>query len=167
VQPIRAIADLPFRERPARELLNLTVHRAAPDPDYTGFGHCRADVSLEAKDGAVIHVREALVLALHCTDAALALGSSDLELEFFVDEVAAGYSVTTPLPAFLAVWLPRLCRPGGEQAVVLALCNPGRAVVRRPPGLDAATPLFYGLGDVETWFDAGIILTADGWATAE
>ena len=48
--PIRAIADLPFVRRDVRDLLNLSHHRATPDPDYTGFGHARVDALQLAGD---------------------------------------------------------------------------------------------------------------------
>lgn len=143
------------------QLLNLHVHRDAPDPDYTGFGHCRADVTLESADGSRQHVRDALVLALHCTEGTAL--PDDVELEFFVPEGGPDYSVTVLLSTFLATWLPRVCRDA--RAVVLALCNPGRAVIRRPAGL-GRVPLFYAAGDVETWFDDGIRLVADSWTSA-
>jgi hypothetical protein len=50
------------------------------------------------------------------------------------------------LSTFLDRWLPRLPR---TQALVLALCNPHRAVLHRPS--DAT--FYYANGDVESWLD--------------
>ena len=64
---------------------------------------------------------------------------------------------------FLARWLPRLPR---ASAIVLAMCNPHRARLRRPAGADG--PLHVALGDVFSWLDLDprgdrIRLAADTW----
>ncbi|HEU5059955.1 MAG TPA: hypothetical protein VFU21_25665 [Kofleriaceae bacterium] len=166
MQPIRSIADIPFRRRPALELLHLTTDRDQPDPDYTGFGHARLPrLTLEDGAGRRRDLDDALLLALHSCD----LGAprpDDVELEFFVDEVAPDYSVTALLSSFLAARLAPLS--AGARAVVLALCNPHLATLAQPPAA-GATPVWYALGDVESWLDpaAGtVILRAPAWRLA-
>ena len=170
MEPIRRIADLPFREREAFDLLHLDEIRDAPDADYAGYGHGRVDaVWLEGRDGAEPRlVRDALVLALHSCDDGAPL-ADDIELEFVIDEVADGYSVTALLSTFLEQWLPRVSRD--ERAIVLVACNPHRAVLSRPAPL-ATAPIHYALGDVESWLDPDdggprIRLVADTWRTME
>jgi hypothetical protein len=171
--PIRSLAEIPFCRMDPRDLLNLRGDREEPDPDYTGFGHCRADeVWLEDGRGGCVPVRDALILALHSCD----LGAphpDDVELEFFAEEVAPGYSVTALLSTFLAARLAEL--RGDEGAIVLAMCNPHRAEIPRPPSAGAA-PVYYALGDVESWLDddgggdcpwARLRLRAQAWRTAE
>lgn len=163
--PIRTLAEIPFLRQDPLDLLNLRVERERPDQDYTGSGHCRVDeVWLEDPDGCVA-VRDALILALHSCD----LGAprpDDVELEFFADEVAPGYSVTAMLSAFLGARLGEL--RGDERAIVLAMCNPHRATIARPPAA-GDTPVHYALGDVESWLDLDgprLRLRADAWRTA-
>ena len=160
---VLSIAQLPFRRRPPLEMLRLDEDRDAPDDDYTGFGHSRVEaLTLAGRDGSVV-VRDALVLALHCTDPGEAL-PDDIELEFVLDEVAPELSVSVMLSTFLGVWLPKL--RGDERAVVLALCNPHRATLPRPAGVDPATPLYYATGDVESWYHHGVRLAAESWRIA-
>jgi len=54
------ILELPFRERVVRDLLHLDQERAAPDPEYAGYGWAR--VGQLWLDDAL--VEDALVLAL-------------------------------------------------------------------------------------------------------
>lgn len=146
------IAELPFHERPVLELLHLDdPSRAAPDLDYAGFGHARIDrVAL----GDVI-VEDALLLAVHSADDGEPL-ADDVELEF----VLGDRSVTVLLSAFLDVWLTRLA--SGARAIVLVMCNPHRATI--PP---VGVPLYYAVGDVDSWLDDGIVrLVAETWRTA-
>ena len=169
MQPLRSIAEIPFRRRPALELLHLAVDRDLPDPDYTGFGHARiASIALDDAAGGCRVVGDALLLALHSCDLA-APRPDDVELEFFLDEVARGYSVTALLSTFLAARLPDL---RGAPAIVLAMCNPHRAVLPRPHAAGAA-PVWYALGDVESWLDADALggapsvrLRAPAWRVA-
>jgi hypothetical protein len=165
--PIRTLAEIPFRSREPLDLLNLREERATPQEDYTGFGHCRVDVVwLEDAAGRRVPVRDALLLALHSGDLGAAR-PDDVELEFFVDEVAPGYSVTALLSTFLSARLDELRRD--ERAIVLAMCNPHRAAIARPP-VAGATPLHYALGDVESWMDPDgprLRLRADEWRRAE
>jgi hypothetical protein len=150
------IAELPFAERPVLELLNLDdAARAAPDPDYAGFGHARIDrVALIGEGGRV--VEDALLVAVHSADDGDAL-VDDVELEF----VLGDRSVTVLLSAFLERWLPRLA--GDARAIVLVMCNPHRASIRPAAGV----PVHYALGDVESWLDGGDVrLVAEAWRVA-
>lgn len=132
------IADLPFRERPVLELLNLEGDRDEPDPDYAGYGWARVP-SVFLDD---VEVRDALVLALHSADDGEPL-PDDIELEF---ELSGGGAVTVLLSQFLADWLPKLPR---APVIVLAMCNPHRADL----DVEAGVPLYYAAGDVESWLD--------------
>ncbi|MSP63407.1 MAG: hypothetical protein EXR72_24305 [Myxococcales bacterium] len=169
MNPIRAIADLPFLRRDVLDLLNLRHHRDQPDPDYTGFGHARVDtIRLDAEGGEPCDVRDALLLAVHSTEEPEEL-AGDIELEFFVPEVGEDYSVTVLLSVFLRVWLPLL--RSDERAIVLVVCNPNRTLL---PATTAAgqTPLYYPLGDVASWLDVAdgrkyLRLHAGSWRRAE
>lgn len=170
MDPIRSIADIPFRERDVLELLNLDQERDAPDLDYCDFGYARARVvSLESRGHPepLPLVRDALILGLHAAEEPEVL-DRDIELEFFIDEVAEDYSVTALLSAFLDAWLPRLT--GGERAIILVLCNPHDADIPRPAAA-GATPVYYALGDVDSWLDIDdgsslVRLVADEWRMA-
>ncbi len=150
------IAELPFLERPVLELLHLEdASRTVPDGDYAGFGHARIDrVALVGTDG--VTAEDALLVAVHSADDGEAR-ADDVELEF----VLGDRSVTVLLSAFLERWLPRLA--GDARAIVLVMCNPHRAVIRA----DAGVPVYYALGDVESWLDGDDVrLVADTWRTA-
>ena len=155
MEPIRAIADLPFHRLDALDLLNLRAERDAPDADYAGYGHARVDAIYLEAQGAEADpprlVRDALLIAVHSADDPEAL-DDDLELEFVVPEVADDYSVTVLLSRFLPTWLPRVC--GDERAVVLVVCNPHHARLAVPATLAASgTRFYYPLGDVESWLE--------------
>jgi hypothetical protein len=156
------IADLPFVERPLRELLDLVIDRDGTNRDYAGFGWARgATVWLEAGDRPARRVDNALVIAVHAADDAEPL-ADDIELEFELPD----RPVAVLASAFLERWLPRL--PQGS-AIVLAICNRHRAVLRRP--VEASVPVHFALGDVLAWRDpeganevgGGIILSAEDW----
>lgn len=139
------ILELPFVERDARELLNLDGERAEPDHDYAGYGWARVgEIWLGAGDGALTSVRDALVLALHTADDAEPI-PDDIDLEF---ELPGRRPAAVLASLFLAKWLPRLPQ---ESAIVLALCNPHHAQLRRPA--EAKVPLYYATGDVHSWLD--------------
>ena len=167
--PIRAIADLPFVRRDVLDLLNLRHHRAAPDPDYTGFGHARVDaLQLEGDVGEPLEVRKALVLAVHSMEEPEEL-PGDIDLEFFLPEVSEDHSVTVLLSAFLRVWLPLI--RGDERAIVLVVCNPNQTLLPAPAAA-GRTPFYYPLGDVESWLHVAdgheeIRLAARSWRCAE
>ena len=152
------IADLPVRERPEHELLHLEVDRDLPSRDYAGFGWARVDrLWLAVGEEPGVAVADAIVLALHSSDDAEAL-TDDIELEFDLPE----RPVTVLASAFLARWLPLL---PDAAAIVLALCNPHHARLRRPA--EARGPVHFGKGDVASWREADgrIVLTAESWCT--
>jgi len=169
MEPIRTIAQLPFRRRDVLDLLQLREHRDAPDPDYTGYGYARADeIHLEGDSPEPRALHGALVLAVHSTEEPEEL-PGDIELEFFVPEVAADYSVTVLLSAFLRAWLPRVS--GDERAIALVVCNPRETRLARPAAA-GSTPLYYPLGDVASWLDGEdgrrrVRLVAGAWRLAE
>lgn len=141
---VTTIAELPFRERPLLELLNLEGDREAPDPDYVGFGWSRAPRLWLQEPGAPARtVDDAIVLGLHCPDDGEVL-SRDIELYFELDDDAI---VTVLASKFFATWLPRL--PTDASAIVLALCNPHEARLLCPPS--ARLPVHFALGWVESW----------------
>jgi len=159
---IARAADLPFRERPLLELLNVARDRDAPDPEYAGYGWARAPrLWLVAPEVAARHVDDALVLALHCPDDGEAL-ERDVELYF---ELPDGPPVTVLASTFLRCWLPRL--PRDVSAIVLALCNPQRASVPRPR--ESSVPLHFAQGEVESWIgrhDDRLELRAPAWVAS-
>ena len=153
------IAELPFHERPVLELLNLLGERSAPDTDYAGYGWTRVSRVWCAGADSGSYVDDALVLALHTADDAEPI-DGDVELEF---ELPGQPAVSVLLSSFLARWLPQLPQ---ASAIVLALCNPHRAIVPFPPA--AKVPVHYASGDVTSWLDDGgerIELVADTWST--
>lgn len=168
---LRSIAEIPFEERPLLTLLHLDEDRDSPDLDFAGYGFGRAESLWLARHEhpELVQVSDALILALHSADEGEEL-AGDIELEFVVDAVAEGYSVTVLLSDFIRIWLPRIA--GGERAIVLALCNPYRAVLPRPASA-GSTPVYFALGDVESWGDWGgggepsLTLVADDWRVAE
>ena len=158
--PPRTIAELPFAELPIRTLLHLEEDRAEPSRAYAGFGWARIDrlwLAIGEADGTPVD--DALVLALHSADDADAL-PDDVELEFELPDGEVAVLAST----FLERWLPRL---PPARAIVLALCNPHHARLRRPVALPAGATLHHGLGDVASWHepDRGdrILLTAEAW----
>ena len=138
------VRELPFRERPVRELLDLEEHRDGINRDYAGYGWARVDEIWLEQPGLAPPkpVQNALVLALHSADDAPAI-ADDIELYF---ELPDRKPVTVLASKFFADWLPRL---PGANAVVLALCNPHHAVLQLPTDV----PVYYATGDVEAWLD--------------
>lgn len=161
----RTIDEIPFDERPLRELLHLEVDRDLPSRNYAGVGWARApslwieSTNVQPRRKSV--VRDILVLALHSSDDGEVL-PHDIELEFDNSD----QPVTVLASAFLARWLPRLPRSSG---IVLALCNRHNALLRAPAGI--VVPLHYGFGDVASWREVAtdgserIILTAETWSS--
>lgn len=156
---VTSIVELPFHERPVLDLLNLTHDRAAPDPDYAGYGWARAPRLWLVEPGALDRrVEDVLLLALHCPDDGEARGG-DIELYFELPEQPP---VTVLASAFFARWLPRL--PRDVSAIVLALCNPHHASLPQPQG--TRLPLYFAHGEVESWIsrdDGRIELRAPSW----
>lgn len=156
---VASIADLPFRERPLLELLNLVDDRTEPDPDYAGYGWARAArLWLVAPEAPPRRLDDVLLLGLHCPDDGEVL-ANDIELYF---ELPEHPPVTVLASAFFARWLPRL--PKDVTAIVLALCNPQNASLPRPR--EATAPLHFAHGEVESWIacdDGRIELRAPSW----
>jgi hypothetical protein len=162
------VVDLPFRERPAIELLGFVEGRAELDHDYAGFGWARLP-SVWLVDDEEHRVDDALVLALHSPDDSEPI-SDDIELEFELEpgreaiepsgRREPGRSVIVMLSLFLEQWLPKLPK---ASAIVLVLCNPHRA---RPA---LGVPLWLADGDVEAWRDDAdrILLRAETWYTLD
>lgn len=155
---IPRLSELPFRRRPLFELLGFEFGRELLDLDYTGFGWAEPQrISLQSSRPSSLQpieepideqieqqIEEPLLLALHSADDAPPLGH-DILLELVLGQ---DRSVATPLSRFLAEWLPRL---PAHRPVVLALCNPQRAVL---PPLPGGRELWFGMGDVDSWLDA-------------
>ncbi|MBX3222126.1 MAG: hypothetical protein KF795_16530 [Labilithrix sp.] len=160
---VATIAELPFHERPLLEVLNLVDDRAAPDPDYVGYGWARASrLWLVEPDARSRPVDDALLLALHCPDDGEVL-ASDIELYF---ELQGQAPVTVLASTFFARWLPRL--PEDASAIVLALCNPHNASLPQPQA--TRLPLHFAHGEVESWRardDGRIELRASSWLRAD
>lgn len=177
MEPIRSIAEIPFHERDALELLGLAElrdERDGIDKEYDEYGYSRVELlSLHGSDRAEARrepliIRNALILAMHSADEGEVI-DDDIELEFFAEEVEEDYSVTVLLSEFLPKWLPQIS--ADERAIVLVLCNPHRATIARPAAL-SNTPLYYALGDVEATADYTdgrtlIDLFAGEWRLAE
>lgn len=132
------ILELPFAERPVLELLHFDETRTSVDRDYGGYGWSR--VPRIWLDGHPVD--DALVLALHSADDGEPL-PDDIELEF---ELPGAPSVSVLASQFLNTWLPHL---PPASAIVLAMCNPHHATLRRPAA--ATVPVYYATGDVESW----------------
>ena len=152
------IAELPFHQRPVIELLNLEhVARRGVNRDYAGYGWAAVDrVWLGGSEA--VPIDNALVLAVHSMDDSPAL-ADDVTLEFELADRSVGVRASR----FLEIWLPKLPR---RSAIVLAMCNPHRAVLRA----SADVPIHYAMGDVEAWFDVDfpgsrIRLAAATWCT--
>ena len=156
---IATIADLPFRERPVLELLNLVHDRAEPDADYSGYGWARTSRVWLVEPGVRPRpIDDALLLALHGADDGEAL-ADDVELYFELPEQAP---VTVLASTFFDRWLPRL--PADASAIVLALCNPHRASLPQPRR--TRLPVHFAHGEVESWIareDGRIELRAPSW----
>ena len=156
---IESIADLPFRERPLLEILDLASDRAELNDDHAGYGWARAcRVWLVGAGAEPRAVDDALVLALHCPDDGERL-ANDVELYFELPEQPP---VTVLASKFFERWLPRL--PREASAIVIALCNPHCAVLPRPE--QTSRPLYFACGDVESWMACDgdrIELRAPNW----
>ncbi len=140
------LAEIPFGPVEPQELFGFTGEGAAVE--HTRFGWCRlAGVELGSEDQA-LWVEAPLVLALHSPDEEVipvpVRGGvpSDVNLEFVVGEKEA---IVGLLSEFLRARVPGLI--GEARAIVLALCNPRRARISRPPELQGVR-LYYGVGEV-------------------
>jgi hypothetical protein len=150
------IADLPFHEKPIRELLALDRHHTVEEAlQYAGYGWTRAS-EIWLNDELVSNV---LVLAIHADDDGEPL-PDDIELAFELDEDGDGVQVL--LSKFLEVWLPRL---PSDHTIVLAVCNRFDAVLKVP----GPASLRYPMGDTFAWLESDrtpdICLEAETWCT--
>ena len=157
------IAELPFVERPVLELLGFADDRIEVDRLYAGYGWARVPrIHLSDHDGRQTVVDDALVVAIHAADDGEPL-PDDVDLMFELDD--KGERIVSVLASqFFRVWLPQL---PAASAVVLAMCNPHRARVTYPEGMNV--PVHVASGDVEAWIDddndGRIELCTDGsWA---
>ncbi len=170
--PVRTLAELPFAERAAWDLLGLDPQRPEVNEDHDTAGWCRLPaLLLEDGAGGVQQLRDVLVLGLHSRDDAEPL-AGDVELEFVLREGTETYSAVVLLSEFLRARLAGLV--GDSGAVVLALCNPQAAELPRPAGL-GERPIYYAHGDVTAWMQrqpgargwspeaVEIILAAEHW----
>jgi hypothetical protein len=157
--PPASVLELPFERRPLFSLLGFDLERTREvvSLEYTGYGWCApARLWLHGtRDVRSLCVEEPLVLALHSADDGPAL-AGDILLEFALEGLAP---VAAPLSLFLARWLPRLLEELGEaggagaaRPIVLAMCNPHRAQLAQPVAA-GGRPVYYALGDVDSWLD--------------
>jgi hypothetical protein len=151
---IGSVLELPFRRRPLYELLGFEDGRDEVNTEYTGYGWAQpARIWLQSgEDGElesdVMRIDAPLLLALHGADVASVAGSAGgVVLEFALD--GRDEMKYAPLALFLERWLPQL---PGRGAVVLAMCNPRRATVVAPAVL-GGRPLYYALGNTDSWID--------------
>jgi hypothetical protein len=112
-------------------------------------------VWLAGESGPLRTVDDALVIAVHAADDGAAL-ADDVELDFAVGDRL----IRTRASAFFDAWLPRL---PAASAIVLAMCNPHRAVL----AVRGSARLHYAAGDVVAWRDPPdrVRLAAEAWRT--
>ncbi len=168
--PILSVADLPLPRLDTHTLLHLHPDRKDIDLDNYGFGYGFVPkLVLHETDGdrRTATVEGCLLLALHSYEESPP-DQKDIEIAFWLDDDEyyeedadddEDLVVLAPLTLFLRRRLAALlaeyqaergCPP---QAVVLALCNPQHAVLRRPEDL-VSPPIRYALGDVTSWMES-------------
>lgn len=169
---IGSIAELPFPERDPLGLLGFDPARREPDLDFYGFGYARVPaLVLESRlSGARREVVAPVVFALHSADDGEAY-ADDVDLEFWIDDDDVPEEEEEAIVVALSLFLERRAAAlvGDAPALVLALCNPHAARLRRPPGV--AVPMHYADGDVIAYVDvaddepaaAQVRLVADRW----
>ncbi|WAS93757.1 hypothetical protein [Nannocystis punicea] len=147
-----SLRDLPFEQTPPLALFGLDRDGDVPvDHEHTRYGWCvLPGVELVGEDQA-LWVESPLVLALHSPDedeiAVPRRGGvpSDINLEFTLSPEDSAIAL---LSEFLGTRVPAIV--GDARTIVLALCNPRRARISKPPAL-AGRRLYYGTGDVVAW----------------
>lgn len=147
-----SLGDLPFEQTPPLALFGLDPDHDAPgDLEHTRYGWCALPgVELVGEDQK-LWVEAPLVLALHSPDedeiAVPRRGGvpSDINLEFTLGPDSSAIAL---LSEFLSARAPAVV--GEAHTLVLALCNPRRARISKPPAL-AGRRLYYGTGDVVAW----------------
>lgn len=150
------IADLPFHEKPIRDLLGLdhTFESEEEALQWAEYGWTRAS-EIWLNDELVSN---ALILAIHADDHGEPL-ADDIELAFELDP-KTGDGVQVLLSKFLEVWLPKL---PADHTIVLAVCNRFDAVLKMPGRL-----LRYPMGNTFAWNvdrTPDICLEAETWCT--
>lgn len=150
---MHSLRDLPFNQVPPLALFGLDPTRDAPaELEHTRHGWCALPgIELVGEDQA-LWIEAPIVLALHSPDedeiAVPRRGGvpGDINLEFVLEDER---SVIALLSEFLALedrdWRTPEARP-----IVLALCNPHKARISRPPAL-AGRRIYYGTGEVVAW----------------
>ena len=168
---IDGIAEIPFPEVEPLCLLGFDPARSEPEMEYDAFGHAALPMvelisrghSERGREGdgqrAPLRVGASRLFALHSADDGEAY-RDDIDLEFWVDDETA---IVVSLARFLERRAQGLL--GGARALVLALCNPYRARLSRPIGVDV--PIFYAEGDVVAYFEIDPELELDAELGAE
>lgn len=147
-----SLRDLPFEQTPPLALFGLDRDGDVPvGHEHTRYGWCALPgVELVGED-QTLWVESPLVLALHSPDedeiAVPRRGGvpSDINLEFTLSDEDSAIAL---LSEFLAARAPAIV--GDAKTIVLALCNPRRARISKPPAL-AGRRMYYGTGDVVAW----------------
>ena len=147
-----SLRDLPFEQTPPLALFGLDPHADAPvELEHARYGWCALPgVELVSEDQA-LWVEAPVVLALHSPDddeiAVPRRGGvpSDINLEFALDGERSAVAL---LSEFLRARALEIV--GDARSIVLALCNPRRARISKPPAL-AGRRIYYGTGDVVAW----------------
>lgn len=164
-EPAGSVAQLPFPRRPVDELLAFDSDDL--DLDHAVWGHARVlELELADADDSVTVLRAPLVVALHGADDQPEGLVDDIVLEFVgaPDEPVYHAKLSRFLERHLASAL------GNESDVVLAVCNPNAARVRRVASLGDRR-LHYAEGPVDSWcietdgLPARIRLAAARWHT--
>ncbi len=141
------VAGLCFPEVAPLQLLGFDPDRPGPEMEYDAFGHTLlpALALVESAGQSVFRLACSRVFALHSADDGEA-HIDDIDLEFWVDD-------DTAVQVSLALFLERRAELliGDADALVLALCNPHRARIRRPRGV--TVPIYYAEGDVIAFMD--------------
>lgn len=161
-----SLRDLPFEQTPPLALFGLDPERDAPaHVEHTRHGWCvLPGVELVAEDQA-LWVESPLIIALHSPDEdeipVPRRGGvpADINLEFALSDDRSAVAL---LSEFLRARVPEVV--GEAKSIVLALCNPRRARISKPPAL-AGRRLYYGTGDVVAWLRRRA--DASGWSLAD
>jgi len=144
------VAGLPFPEAPPLTLLGFDPTRRDPELEYDAFGHTslpHVDLVSTGAPASALRIEAPKIFALHSADDGDAY-PDDIDLEFWVDD-------DTAVVVSLALFLERRAGPliGDAPCLVLALCNPHRARLRRPEAVEVSVPIYYAEGDVIAYLD--------------
>ncbi len=159
------VTDIPFEQAETRSLLGLKPDSPRGD-DFYEHGWCRPS-SVWLDDGRMRRIEAPLLVAIHTPDEP---EPGPLHLEFWLDHRGEEVAARVSWDRFAAEKLVPVLGP--ESDVVLALCNPQRKRVGRPPGFGARS-LHVAEGDVTAWLDnprgpaPRIRLTAERWSVLD